>query len=163
MDRIKEFDVLNAAQWKRILEIYLIDRQQAANVLNVSIPRVSQLSSTGVLKSVVRGHFLKSDVERYAVKQNNRKTKIRKTEGVLTTECIFKLLVELYEQTEGQPISPKNIVEKAKKEIPESVNLVIPNRVANAIRILMNKGWVERLDYGLYVPVKIHNEKNKPI
>lgn len=158
MDRIKEFDVLNAAQWKRILEIYLIDRQQVANVLNVSIPRVSQLSDTGALKSVIKGHFLKSDVERYAVKQNQRKAKLKQTEGVLTTECIFKMLVELYEETEGA-VSPKHIVERAIHDIPESVNVVIPNRVANAIRILMNKGWIERLDYGLYVPLKIHNAK----
>lgn len=151
-------DSLSIDEWKEIIEKYFLSSKATAEILEVSVPRVYALEESGQLHSVVKGKFLKSEVDYVAKTLPQRRRKYRRVHNILTTETIYDVFIDMYRKSK-KPIAPKELIRKVETSLAGCDQVIVKYRVTNALRILIKKGIITRIKKGYYEPI---HQKNEP-
>lgn len=146
-----ELDELTYLEWRELFKKYLVTSSEAAEILNVSVPRITQLDQSGLLHSVIRGRYLKKDVLSIKEDMRIKREKYRNNPDIITYNDVFEILKEVHSETR-RAVTPKCIEERIELKISNSDKVNIKNRVANALRILLKKKLVRKVKYGYYLP-----------
>ncbi|MEK4983576.1 hypothetical protein [Bacillus sp. FSL K6-6540] len=151
MKRIPELDELTPEEWIEILRMYLMNSKQAAEELEVSVPRVFQYSSNGQLHSIVKGYFLRSEVENLGYQLKRRRRTVRRDKNILTNKKVHDLFVELY-LAKRHPVTRREVMEAAAKIDGLGDRTIVEYRVTNAIQSLVHEKKIRRIKKGYYIP-----------
>lgn len=144
---------LSRNQWRAIIEHYMVSSVEAAKRLDVSLPRFWQIVSVKGIKSVVKGYFLRQEIEVIRGEVLSRRRMYRRDVVVLSTEAVYQMIVKRYLATK-RPVTTAALIDEAKR-IDRTDQIVIKHRINKSLRILLEKKLVTRVGRGRYLPIGV--------